>query len=125
MMSIMLMASEGVLTVAQGIIAVLTGLAGLISAGVAAFFAVKSFIKATKEKSAKEIWAMIMNLADAAIKEAEASAKSGADKKQMVINAVKAGCTDAGLDINAFIDQLGDYIDQTISFVNDMNKNKK
>ena len=125
MMGIMLMASDGVLTVTQGIIAVLTGLVGLISAGATAFLAIKNFIKATKEKSAKEIWAMMMGLADAAIKEAEASGKAGADKKQMVINAVKAGCTDAGLDINAFIDQLSDYIDQTITFVNDMLKNKK
>ena len=109
----------------NGIVVLITSLIGLITTGAGAFFAIKNFIKATKEKSAKEIWAMIMNLADSAIKEAEASAKSGADKKQMVINAVKAGCTDAGLDINAFIDQLSDYIDQTITFVNDMQKNKK
>lgn len=104
------------------VIVLLTGLAGLISAGVAAFFAIKNFIKATKEKKASEIWAMIMSMADAAMKEAEASSLSGADKKERVINAVKAGCKDAGLDLDAFIDQLSDYIDQTISFVNDMKK---
>jgi hypothetical protein len=40
----------------------------------------------------------------------------------MVIDAVKAGCKAAGVDMDTFIDQLSDYIDQTISFVNGMKK---
>ena len=106
----------------QSIIALVTGLAGLISAGIGAYFAIKNFILATKEKSAKEIWALIMEIADAAMKEAEASGKSGADKKEMVIEAVKAGCKAANINIDLFIDQLATYIDQTIAFVNDMKK---
>lgn len=102
------------------VIVLITGLAGLISAGVGAFFAIKNFIAVTKEKSAKEIWNMIMGMADAAMKEAEVSNLKGADKKQMVIDAVKAGCKDVGLNLDNFIEQLGDYIDQTIGFVNDM-----
>lgn len=105
------------------VITLIVGLAGLISAAVSAFFAIKNFIKVVKEKDAKNIWNMIMELADAAMKEAEASQLKGEDKKQMVINAVKAGCKSAGLDIDDFIDQLSAYIDQTIGFVNDM-KNK-
>ena len=65
-----------------------------------------------------------MSMADAAMKEAEASGKAGADKKQMVIDAVKASCKAAGVNLDLFIDQLSDYIDQTIKFVNDMQKNK-
>ena len=65
---------------------------------------------------------MIMEMADAAMKEAEKSCKTGADKKKMVIDSVKASCKAAGLDLDLFIDQLSDYIDQTISFVNDMSK---
>lgn len=61
-------------------------------------------------------------MADAAIKEAEKSGKSGADKKEMVIESVKAGCKAAGVDLDAFLDQLSAYIDQTITFVNDMTK---
>ena len=61
-------------------------------------------------------------MADAAIKEAEKSGKSGADKKEMVIESVKAGCKAAGVDLAAFLDQLSAYIDQTITFVNDMTK---
>ena len=105
---------------ANAVVVLITGLIGLVSAGVGAFFAIKNFIKLNKEKSAKEIWAMIMNMADAAMKQAEASKASGADKKKMVIEAVKAGCKSEGLNIDAFIDQLSSYIDQTISFVNDM-----
>lgn len=107
---------------AEGIISLITGLIGLIGTGVGAFFAIKNFIKAMKEKSAQEIWTLIMEIADAAMKEAERSGKSGADKKEMVIEAVKAGCKAAGIKIDGFIDQLMDYIDQTISFVNGMKK---
>ena len=105
---------------ANAVVVLITGLIGLVSAGVGAFFAIKNFINLNKEKNMKEIWAMIVNMADAAMKQAEASALKGADKKQMVIDAVKAGCKSEGLNIDAFIDQLSSYIDQTIAFVNDM-----
>lgn len=106
----------------NGLIALITGLIGLIGTGIGAYFAIKNWIKALKEKNAQEIWITIQTMADAAMKEAEASGKTGADKKQMVINAVKAGCQSAGLDLDTFIDQLGAYIDQTIDFVNGMTK---
>ena len=110
------------LNTVQEIIALVTGLCGLVSAGIGAYFAIKNWIKVTKNKNAQEIWAMIMEIADTAMKEAEKSCKTGADKKTMVIDAVKASCKAAGLDLDLFIDQLSDYIDQTISFVNDMSK---
>lgn len=65
---------------------------------------------------------MIMEMADAAMKEAEKSDKAGAAKKEMVINMVKASCKSAGVNMDMFIDQLGGYIDSTISFVNGMKK---
>ena len=110
------------LNTVQEIIALVPGLCGLVSAGIGAYFAIKNWIKVTKNKNAQEIWAMIMEMADAAMKEAERSCKTGADKKKMVIESVKASCKAAGLDLDLFIDQLSDYIDQTISFVNDMSK---
>lgn len=110
---------------AEGVISLISSLVLLISTGVGAFFAIKNWIKATKEKSAKEIWALIMEMADAAMKEYEHSSMSGADKKKAVIEAVKSGCKAAGVDLDVFIDQLSDYIDQTISFVNDMSKKTK
>ena len=68
---------------------------------------------------------MICSMADAAMKEAEKSGKSGADKKELVINSVKAACKTAGIDLDAFIDQLGSYIDQCIDFANSINKEGK
>jgi hypothetical protein len=106
----------------NGLIALITGLIGLIGTGVGAFFAIRNWIKATKNKSAAEVWSMVQAMADAAMKTAEESGKSGADKKQMVIDSVKASCKAAGLDIDSLIDQLGAYIDQTITFVNSMTK---
>ena len=107
---------------ANGIITLITGLAGLIGTGIGAYFAIKNWIKLVKEKNANEIWKMIMEMADAAMKEAEKSCKAGADKKTMVIDSVKAGCKSVGLDISNFLNQLDAYIDQTISFVNQMKK---
>lgn len=98
----------------------LGSLLSLISAGCGVFFAVKNWIAALKTKQNAEIWALVMEIADNAMKEAEASKASGADKKSMVINAVKAGAEAAGLDISAFLTQLDLYIDQTIDFVNKM-----
>lgn len=100
----------------------ITGLAGLIGTGVSAFLAVKAWIKAIKEKSNKEIWAMIMQIADAAMVEAEKSVRHGEGKKQMVINMVKASCKAANIDVELFIDQLDQYIEQAIAFFNNMNK---
>lgn len=108
----------------NGLVALITGLVGLIGTGVSAYFAIKNFITATKTKSVNEIWSLIQSIADSAIKEAEKTCASGADKKRMVVDAVKAGCKAAGVNIDQFIDQLSDYIDSTITFVNDMTKNK-
>ena len=107
---------------ANGIITLITGLVGLIGTGIGAYFAIKNWIKLVKEKNASEIWTIIMSMADAAMKEAEASQKSGEDKKQMVLDSVNAACKSAGLDVSLFLDQLNTYIDQTISFVNQMKK---
>ena len=98
----------------------LSGLLSLIGAACGAFFAIKNWITALKTKHSTELWTLIMEIADNAMKEAEASQASGEDKKSMVINAVKAGAEASGLDISAFLTQLDLYIDQTIDFVNKM-----
>ncbi len=98
----------------------LGGLLSLISAACGAFFAIKNWIAALKTKQNAELWVLVMEIADAAMKEAEASQLNGEDKKQLVIDTVKAGAEASGLDISAFLTQLDLYIDQTIDFVNKM-----
>ena len=112
------------ITSAQQLVALLTGLVGLISAGIGVFFAIKNWNEKNKEKSNAEKWAMLMKMTDAAMKEAEKSKQTGADKKTMVINIVKESCNSAGLDIGEFIDQLNAYIDNSISWFNGMNTKK-
>ena len=108
------------ITTVNGIITLITGLLGLIGTGIGAYFAVRNWITVLKTKTSQEIWSMIMEMADAAMKEAEASTMSGVDKKQIVIDSVTASCKAAGVDVSVFISQLSEYIDSTIKFVNSM-----
>lgn len=110
------------LATANGIITLITGLIGLLGTGIGTYFAIKNWIAVLKTKNSQEIWTLIMEMADAAMKEAEASMKDGETKKQMVTDTVKASCAAAGIDVSLFIDQLSAYIDSTIKFVNDMKK---
>ena len=110
------------ITTANGIITLITGLVGLLGTGIGTYFAIKNWITVFKTKNAQEVWTLIMEMADAAMKEAEASMKDGETKKQMVMDSVKAGCKAAGVDADLFIEQLSDYIDDTIKFVNGMKK---
>ena len=113
---------------AYGLVTLIGACIGLIGTGIGAFFSVRNWIKAMKEKSAKELWTMVMSMADSAMKEAERLAKEGKlakdHKKEYVVNMVKAGCKSAGLDIGLFLDQLSDYIDQCIDWHNRMNQDK-
>lgn len=104
----------------QGLIALITSFFGLIGTGVGAFIAIKTVIKANKEKSFQEKWSLIKSLADAAMKEFEHSSLKDANKKAAVMNSVKAGAQAAGVNIDLFIDQLDAFIDQSIAWYNGM-----
>ena len=110
------------ITTINGIITLITGLVGLIGTGIGAYFAIKNWITVLKTKNSQEVWSLIMEMADAAMKEAEASMNDGETKKQMVTDTVKASCKAAGIDAELFVNQLSDYIDSTIKFVNSMKK---
>ena len=111
------------LNTVQGLIALLTGLFGLISTGVTTFFLVRSFIQKNKDNTAAENWKLIMAAADAAMKSVEESGTTGSEnKKEMAVAAIKKSCEAMGLDIAPFMDQLNAYIDQAIAFVNGMTK---
>jgi uncharacterized protein YneF (UPF0154 family) len=102
----------------QLLIAVISGLMGLIGTGIGIFFSIKTIVKQMKEKTFSENWELIKTMATSAMTEAEKSKKSGADKKQMVIDAVTAGAKAAGIDISAFMTQLSAFIDNSIAFAN-------
>lgn len=108
----------------QQIIAIIAALAGLISTGIGAFITIKTLIKARTEKTLQENWELIKTMAMTAMSKAEESGKAGKEKKEIVIDAVKAGCKAAGINLDSFIDQLMAFIDQSIEFANTI-KNKK
>lgn len=110
------------ITTANGIITLITGLIGLAGTGVGTYFAIRNWLKMLKTKNSQEVWEMIMEMTDAAMKEAEKSYLKGADKKDMVLNMVKTSCKTSGVNVDLFINQLNNYIDDTISFVNSMKK---
>ena len=109
------------ITQANGFVALLTGLLGLIGTGLGVFFAIKAWIKNAKNKSATEIWALIMNVADKAMQEASYKFPvkgDGPERKEFVLNLVKEACLAEGIDLGPFFEQLTAYINQCIEFVN-------
>jgi hypothetical protein len=102
--------TEGILSlISTGLVL----LGGLITVSVKLYNAIKQIIK---DKN----WRKIIAIADRAMEAAEKSGASGADKKAQVIEAVKAGCLEMGIDAMEYIDQLSTYIDECIKFFNDM-----
>ena len=106
------------LQTANGLVALITALFGLIGTGIGAFIAIKTLIKSRKEKTLQENWNFIMTIAKSAMSKAEESGKKGKAKKEMVVDAVKEGCKAAGINLDPFIDQLLAFIDQSIAFAN-------
>ena len=107
---------------AQQIITLITAFFGLCGTAAGAFIAIKQFVKANEDNTAKQNWELIMKIADAAMKEAEKTGAKGADKKAQVVEAVKGGCKAVNINVDNFIDQLSAYIDDTITFVNQLTK---
>ena len=108
----------GWLDTANGVISLIVGLCGLVGTGISVFFLIRNLIKTMKNNTLQENWKLIMKIADEAMAEVEDGITSGADKKQLVIDAVKAGCKAAGINADAFLDQLDAYIDDCIKFAN-------
>lgn len=106
----------------EQILALIVGLCGLIGTGVSTFIAVKNAMAKNKIKNVSDLWTMVMTWTDAAIKSVEKTGKKGADKKAMVIEAVKDVAKASNVDIDDFMDQLSAYIDQTVDFANNFNK---
>ena len=115
----------GIMDTMNELIVLLTGLLSLIGTGIGTYMAFKNWLAVQKEKTKAEHWNLIMDIADIAMKEAERSLSSGAEKKELALNIIKASASSAGLDLGPFMNQLDNYIDQTIEFVNEMNNASK
>ena len=80
---------------------------------------VKAFKVIVKNKQ----WTEITEAIKKAITAAEASGKTGAEKKTMVIKAAQEFCKSIDVDFtDDLAKQISDFIDTTITFVNDMKK---
>ena len=108
------------ITTINGLITLIISASSLIGMGITAFFSIKAWIKARKEKTAAENWQLIQVIADSVMKEVEKSGLAGASKKELAINMIKEGCKAAGLDLGPFIDQLSSYIDNCVTWYNGM-----
>lgn len=110
------------ITTANGLIALITAFFGLCGTAAGAFMAIKSMLKSRKDKTFKENLELLKSVADKAMVAAEKSGKSGADKKQMVMDATKEAARAAGLNFDLFIDQISAFIEQSINWYNSLTK---
>jgi len=80
-------------------------------------------VAALKEIAKNKNWLKIVGAIKEAIIKAEATGKSGAEKKQIVIDAVIAFCGTIGVVVdNALLKQISDAIDDLIKVSNDLKK---
>ena len=106
---------------ANAIVALISAVVGLISAGIPLGIIIYNLFKG---KNKKEVFEILKDMATAAIVSAEASGKAGADKKTMVIEAVKAGAAAKGINVTPFMTQLDAFIEQSVA-TNNAFKNAK
>ncbi len=100
---------QGIITLAISGVTLISTIVGL---GIKLYGAFKELIK-------NKNWLKVITIADAAMKEAEASGKAGKDKKDQVIDVVTAACKEMGITCD--LEALSNYIDECIAFVNDIN----
>ena len=96
---------------------------GLVVSIATAIPSIIQAIKATIELIKNRNWAKIVPIIDKAIAIAEATQKSGAQKKADVIAAVIAECKELNIDID--IQKISDYIDQMVDWFNTMQGRNK
>ena len=104
-------------------------LLGLIATGLALLSAVITMgvklFKAGKEIVKNKDWKKVMAIADVAMTKAEAELKEGTAKLEVVLETVKAGCSEIGVNADEFIDDLKEYVEDAIKFHNDLTAAKK
>ena len=104
----------------QQIIVLLVGLAGLISAGIGIYVAVKERAKRFAAMTKEEQWKTLMSIADKVMQQVQKSKEAGATKKQMALSLIKTTAKASGINVDDFAEQLSAYIDDTKAFVKGM-----
>lgn len=108
-------------TTVEGWINLTVFIVGFIAAVAALIPVAIKLVKKGAELVKNKNWSKIQEIAMAAMKEAEASGKKGSEKQQMVIDAVVAGCKEAGIEVSEDdLKNLASYINTTIDWFNKM-----
>lgn len=113
-------------TTVEGWVNLIIFIVGFIAAVAALIPVAIKLVKKGAELVKNKNWSKIQEIAMAAMNEAEASGKKGSEKQQMVIDAVVAGCKEAGIEVSEDdLKKLASYINTTIDWFNKMNDSSK
>ena len=113
-------------TTVEGWVNLVVFIAGFVAAVAALVPTVIKLVKKGAELVKNKNWSKIEKIAMEAMKAAEETGKKGAEKQQMVIDAVVAGCTEAEIEISEEdLKNLVKYINETIEWFNGMNESSK
>lgn len=113
-------------TTVEGWVNLIVFIVGFVAAVAVLIPVAIKLVKKGAELVKNKNWSKIQEIAMAAMKEAEASGKKGSEKQQMVIDAVVAGCKEAGVEVSEDdLKNLASYINTTIDWFNKMNDSKE
>lgn len=113
-------------TTVEGWVNLVVFIAGFVAAVAALVPTVIKLVKKGAELAKNKNWSKIEKIAMEAMKAAEETGKKGAEKQQMVIDAVVAGCKEAEIEISEEdLKNLVKYINETIEWFNGMNESSK
>lgn len=108
-------------TTVEGWVALITVICTAIGAIAALVPTVIKLVKSLGEIAKNKNWKKILVIISKTVVEAEKTAKSGAEKKEIVVNAVKTFCVEAGVEWTAELaKQVSDAIDDVIAVHNQL-----
>lgn len=105
----------------SGWVTLISLIIGLVAAIIALIPTIIKLVSALKELVKNKNWTKILSAIKDAAVTAEKSGKSGAEKKQMVIDSVKAFCASIGVEIDdSLLTKISSAIDDLISEHNEL-----
>ena len=118
-----LQTTNGIITlISTGVILI----GGLITTAISLVNKIKEIAKMIKEKKYGEVVDLLKKTADAAIRSVEDSKKSGFDKKELVLEAVKSAADELGVEFTSDLkNQISAFIDTTVAEYNQFHQAKE